>query len=432
LSNKKRNITISRSIWKKAEKIIPAGTQTFSKGPTQYVEGVAPVYLEKGKGSKVWDVDGNEYIDYSSALGPVTLGYCYPEVDRAIRKQLKNGITFSLMHPLEVEVSEMLIDTIPCAEMVRFGKNGSDATSGAVRLARAYTGRDKIVCSGYHGWQDWYIGTTTRDKGVPGAVKNLTLTFNYNDIESLEKVFSENPGQIAATIMEPIAIEEPRDDFLNKVKALTHKNGALLIFDEVVTGFRLAMGGAEEYYGVIPDIACFGKGMANGMPISAIVGRKEVMKELGEVFYSFTFGGEALSLAAAKATINVMKEKKVIAHFRKQGKKLKDGYNSIAKNLGLEENTGCKGLDAHSAMFFKDKAGVDSLIVKSLFQQEVLKKGILTLGVHNLSYSHTDKDVLKTLGVYENALKVVKKALEKGEVESFLEGKPIRPIFKRW
>jgi len=421
----------SRMLWERARGLIPAGTQTFSKGPTQFVEGVAPIYLERGKGSHVWDVDGNEYIDYSSALGPVTLGYCYPEVDRAIREQLKKGITFSLMHPLEVEVSELLSEIIPCAEMVRFGKNGSDATSGAVRLARAYTGKDIIVCSGYHGWQDWYIGTTTRDKGVPESVKKLTKSFTYNDIESLKKIFAENPNQIACVIMEPIAIEEPRDGFLEKVKELTHKNGALLIFDEVVTGFRLSLGGAEEFYGVVPDIACFGKGMANGMPLSAIVGKKEIMKDLEEVFFSFTFGGEALSLAAAKVTIQVMKEKNVINYFKTKGKKLKAGYNKIAKELALEKTTGCKGLGVHSLIYFKDNKGEDSVLLKSLFQQEVLKEGILTLGVHNLNYSHKDSDIKKTLRAYKKALEVVKKA-EGKKIENLLEGKPIRPIFKRW
>jgi len=242
-----RNLTKSKEYLERAKKVIPSCTQTFSKGPTQFVQGVSPIYLERGDGSHVFDVDGNEYIDYPLALGPVTLGYNYPRVNEAIIKQLKDGITFSLMHPLEVELAELLINIIPCAEMVRFGKNGSDVTSAAVRVARAYTGRDKIACCGYHGWQDWYIGTTTRSAGVPECIKKLTIPFEYNNIESLERIFSENRDEVAGVIMEPIGIVEPKNNFLEKVKEITHKNGAVLIFDEIVIGFRVSIGGAQEY-----------------------------------------------------------------------------------------------------------------------------------------------------------------------------------------
>lgn len=270
------------------------------------------MYLQSGKGSHVFDVDGNEYIDYVMALDPITLGYSYPQVNEAIIRQLERGITFSLMHPLEVELSELLIEVIPCAEMVRFGKNGSDVDSAAVRVSRAYTDREKIACCGYHGWQDWYIGTTTRDRGVPKSTKELTIPFEYNNIKSLERIFIKNKDQIAAVIMEPIIIAEPKDNFLQEVKELTHKNGAILIFDEIVTGFRLALGGAQEYFGLTPNLATFGKGIANGMPLSVIVGKREIMKEFDEVFFSFTFGGETLPLAAAIATIEEIEEKKLL------------------------------------------------------------------------------------------------------------------------
>ncbi len=425
-----RKLINSKEYWERAEKIIPAGTQTFSKGPTQFVQGIAPIYLQSGKGSHVFDVDGNEYIDYVMALGPITLGYSYPQVNEAIIRQLEQGITFSLMHPLEVELSELLVELIPCAEMVRFGKNGSDATSGAVRVARAYTGREKIACCGYHGWQDWYVGTTTRDKGVPKSTKELTIPFEYNNIESLESIFAQNQGQIAAVIMEPIIIEEPKDDFLQKVKELAHKNGAILIFDEIVTGFRLALGGAQEYYGVTPDLVAFGKGMANGMPISAIAGRREIMKEFEEIFYSFTFGGEALSLAAAIATIEEIKERNVIEHFRKQGEKLKYGYNELAQSFGLSGYTQCIGVPEHSAFYFMDVEGNDSLEMKSLFQQEVIKRGILTIGVHLLCLSHSDEDVEKTLEAYEDAMMVLRQAINENNIDKYLEGEKVKPVFR--
>jgi len=425
-----RELKKSQQYWARAQGVIPGGSQTFSKSPSQFVQGVTPVYLQKGKGSHVFDVDRNEYIDYVMALGPITLGYSYPPVNEAIVRQLEQGITFSLMHPLEVELSELLVELIPCAEMVRFGKNGSDATAGAVRAARAYTGREKIACCGYHGWQDWYIGITTRDKGIPESTKKLTIPFEYNNLESLEKIFAENKGEVAAVIMEPIAIEEPENDFLEKVKSLAHKNGAVLIFDEIVTGFRLALGGAQEYFEVTPDLAAFGKGMANGMPISAIIGKREIMKELEEVFFSFTFGGEALSLAAAFASIKEMREKDVIQHFWKQGKKLKEGYNRLAQEYELVEYTQCIGLPAHSAIYFRID-GRDSLELKSLFQQEMIKRGILTMGVHNFCFSHSDRDIEMTLEAYEDTLKILRQAINENNIEECLEGEKIKPVFRK-
>ena len=426
-----RKLTKSNEYWAQAEKIIPAGTQTFSKGPTQFVQGVAPIFLQSGKGSHVFDVDGNEYIDYLMALGPISLGYSYPRVNEAIIRQLEKGTTFSLMHPLEVELSELLIEVIPCAEMVRFGKNGSDVTSAAVRLARAYTGREKIACCGYHGWQDWYIGTTTRDKGVPHSTKELTIPFEYNSIKSLEKIFTENKGKIAAVIMEPIIIAEPEGSFLQDVKELTHKNGAVLIFDEVGIGFRLALGGAQEYFGVTPDLSTCGKAMANGMPVSAIVGKREIMKELDEVFFSFTFGGEALSLAAAIATISELKEKNVIEHYWKQGRKLKDGYNRLAQSFSLSDYTQCIGLPPRSAFYFRDAKGGDSLEMKSLFQQEVIKRGILSIGVHVMCFSHSDEDVERTLEAYEDAMSILRQAIDEDNIEKYLEGRKLQPVFRK-
>jgi len=425
-----RKLAKSNEYWARAERIIPAGTQTFSKGPTQYVQGVAPIYLQRGKGSHVVDVDGNEYIDYVMALGPVTLGYCYPRVNEAIIRQLEQGISFSQMHPLEVELSELMCGLIPCAEMVRFGKNGSDVTSAAVRVARAYTGREKIACCGYHGWQDWYIGTTTRDKGVPKSTKELTIPFEYNNIKSLERIFTENKGEIAAVIMEPINVTEPKDNFLPEVKQLTHNNKTVLVFDEIVTGFRLALGGAQEYFGVTPDLSTCGKGMANGMPLSAIVGKREIMKEFDEVFFSFTFGGETLSLAAAIATIQEMREKNVIEHVTKQGEKLKYGYNELAQSFGLLNYTQCIGLPGHSAFHFRDREGNDSLEMKSLFQQEVIKRGILTIGVHLLSFSHNDEDVEKTLEAYRDAMGILRRAIDEGDIEKYLEGTKVKPVIR--
>jgi glutamate-1-semialdehyde-2,1-aminomutase len=424
-----RKLVKSNEYLRRAEKIIPCITQTLSKGPTQYVQGVAPIYLERGKGCHVWDVDGNEYIDYVMALGPVILGYAYPRINEAITKQLKKGVSFSMMHPLEVELAELLTEIIPCAEMVRFSKNGADATTAAVRVSRAYTGREKIAQCGYHGWLDWSVCTTTRNKGVPKQTKNLTLTFKYNQIETLEKVFAENKNEIAAVITEPIGIEEPKNDFLKRVEELTHENEALLIFDEIVTGFRMALGGAQQYFGVIPDLACFGKAMANGMPLSALVGKKEVMKELEDVFFSLTFGGEALSLAASLETINEIRERNVIKHIWEQGNKLKESYNKLAKEFGISGYTKCVGWGPRTVIQFVDENGKDWLELKSLFQQEIIKRGILWM-YHLLSYSHSNEDIKETLEAYVDALTILKKAIGEGNVEKYLKGKKVQPVFR--
>ena len=425
-----RSLARSREYLARARKVIPSCTQTFSKGYTQFVQGVAPLFLERGRGSHVWDVDGNEYVDYLMALGPIVLGYDDPDVTAAVQRQLADGVTFSLPHPLEVEVAEMLAKVVPCAEMVRFGKNGSDATSGAVRAARAYSGRDVIACCGYHGWGDWYIGTTTRRSGVPTAVCELTRTFTYNDIGSLERLFAEYRGRIAAVIMEPVGVVEPSPDFLQRVAAVTHANGAVLIFDEIVTGFRLALGGAQERFGVTPDLACFGKAMANGFPLSTVVGRREIMEVFDEIFFSFTFGGEALSLAAARATIAKLREKNVIEHLWRQGTALQNGYNAFARECGLDGRTQCIGFPPRTVLVFKDRAGADSLAMKSLFQQEMIKRGILTAGGFTLCYAHSDEDARRTLEACRDALTLLARAVAEDRVEAALEGPVIQPVFR--
>jgi glutamate-1-semialdehyde aminotransferase len=425
-----RSLARSQAYFARAQRVIPSCTQTFSKGPTQFVQGVAPVFLARGRGSHVWDVDGHEYIDYPMALGPLILGYGDPDVTAAVQAQVADGVTFSLAHPLEVEVAERLTEVIPCAEMVRFGKNGSDATAGAVRAARAVTGRDVIACCGYHGWQDWYVGTTTRARGVPAEVRGLTRTFAYNDLASLEKLFAELPGRIAGVVMEPVGVVEPRDGFLERVAALARAEGVVLIFDEIVTGFRVALGGAQERYGVVPDLACFGKAMANGYPVSAVVGRRELMAVFDEIFFSFTFGGEAVSLAAARATIDKLRREPVLPHVWRQGAALRDGYNALAAAAGLGDVTRCIGLPPRTVLTFADAAGAPALAVKSLYQQEMIKRGILTAGGFNPSYAHTDDDVSRTLDACREALALVAGAVADRRVEACLEGPAIQPVFR--
>jgi glutamate-1-semialdehyde aminotransferase len=427
LNNDYPVIEKSEELYQRSLGLIPSNTQTLAKGPTQYVNGMAPKYLVKGKGSHVWDVDDNEYIDYNMGIGPLSLGYAYPRVDEAVKKQLEDGITFSLVHPLEVEVAEIIRDIIPNADMVRYSKTGADVTSAAVRLARAYTGKNKILCCGYHGWHDWYVSVTARRNGIPEAVQAITYTFDYNNIDSLKDSIDDDT---AAVILEPVVFQEPKDNFLHKVADLCKENSVILIFDELWTGFRMALGGAQEYFGITPDLATYSKAVANGMPISILTGKKEIMQLADEdIFFYTTFGGEALSLAAVKATIAEMKEKNVQAYLVKQGAKLKDGYNKIAEELGLDY-TKASGYNWRSIITFDAKAG-DPLILKSLVQQEMIKRGILWGGFHNMSFSHTDEDIDYTLKAYEQVLPILKKAVDDGNASELLRGKPVQPVFRK-
>jgi glutamate-1-semialdehyde aminotransferase len=421
------SITKSDEYYKVALELIPSQTQTLAKGTGQNIKGVAPKYLQRGKGSHVWDVDGNEFIDYTMGVGPLSLGYAYDVVDEAIKAQLKDGITFSLTHPLEVEVAELINKVVPNAESIRYSRGGADVVSGAVRVARAYTGRNKVLCCGYHGWHDWYIAVTDRNKGIPQAIQDLTFTFSYNDIQSVIDSIDEDT---ACVVLEPYVFEEPKNDFLQKLRDVCTKNGTLLVFDEMWSGFRIALGGAQEYFGVKADLACFSKAVANGMPLSVLTGKKEIMSVLEkDVFFFNTFGGEALSLAAAKATINEMIEKNVPAQLAKQGNKLKVGYNKIAEELGMNY-TKCTGFDCRTIITFDSSAG-NPLEMKSLVQQEMIKRGILWGGFHNMSFSHFDSDIEYTLTAYKEVLPILKKAVDENSVKGYLRGEPVEPVFRK-
>jgi glutamate-1-semialdehyde 2,1-aminomutase/spore coat polysaccharide biosynthesis protein SpsF len=417
--------------WKaRSEKVIPGVAQTFSKGPSQYVQGVSPVFLRRGQGCRVWDVDGNEYIDYVQGLLPNILGYAHPEVNAAYTAQLAEGHSFSLPHPLEVELAERLTRLIPCAEMVRFGKNGSDATSGAVRIARAFTGRDRVACCGYHGWQDWYIGSTTRNAGVPQAVRDLTHPFPYNDLNRLAQVLDEHPGEFAAVILEPVNFTEPAPGFLQGVKDLAHKHGALLIFDEICSGFHFGLGGAQKKFGVTPDLACFGKAMGNGFPIACVCGRADVMKLFEEAFVSFTFAGEVAAMAAALKVLDILEATDALQRMEAYGRTLQEGFNALARLAGLESRLQCVGWPQWSLLRFKDAEGKDSLLVRSLYQQEVVKRGVLQLVTHNMTAAHDAAATDQTLEVYAAVMKTLAGWHSDPDPARFLEGPMIQPVFR--
>ncbi len=422
-----RPLCNSLALWERAQRVIPCGTQTLSKAPSQFIYGVYPIYIARGLGSRVFDVDGNSYIDYPMGLGAILLGHAYPPVVDAICTQASRGSVFTLMHPLEVELAECLCDIIPCAEMVRFAKNGSDVTAAAVRLARAVTGREKVAYCGYHGWQDWYAITTMMKDGVPAALGELALPFRYNQIETLQAIFEENRGEVAAVIFEQGG-EEPRDGFLQKVAELARSEGALLIWDEIVTGFRYALGGAQQYYGVTPDLACFGKGLANGMPLAALVGRRDLMKEFDRVFFSMTFGGESVSLAAALATLGEIRSRDVIKYLWQLGAYWKQGFERLMQ--GTSVPVSLSGVAPRTGFVFGSACGYEPREIRSLFLQECVKRGVLFGVPIFISFSHSPQDVELTLEVVSQALAVVERAMKAGDLHSRMEGEMAGEVFR--
>lgn len=418
-------------IWlKKALEVIPLGTQTFSKSYTQFPYGVSPYFIEKGEGAYVWDVDGNKYLDAINGLLAVSVGYCDDSVDMAVKTQLKKGVSFSLSTCLEEQLARKLIKHIPSAEMVRFGKNGTDATSGAIRVARAYTKKDHVLVCGYHGWQDWYIGSTTKDLGVPKSTKDLTHVFEYNNIDSLRLLLENYNGQVAAVIMEPMNVFYPKLGFLEQCKTLTHQNHALFIFDETITGFRFDLGGAQKYFGITPDFSTFGKGMGNGYPISALVGKKEYMSLISEVFLSSTFGGEALSLAASIAVIEKFEQENGIEHIANIGDKIIKNTNNLIAEFSLEKVVSVKGHPSWSFLVMEDTENYSLWDIKTLWMQECLKRGFLSFGTHNISLAYTDIEVELIQQIYKEVFPILKAAIEEINLYDKIDCKPLRPLFK--
>ena len=428
-----KQYTKSQELLARARKVTPLGSQTYSKSVRYFCEGAAPAFLARGQGSHVWDVDGNEFVDFMCALGPVTVGYNDPQVNAAVMAQLKNGISFSMATELEVELAEALTRIVPCAEMVRFVKNGSDATSSAIRLARAFTGRDLVAVCGYHGMQDWYIASTTNRRGIPAAVCELTKTFAYNDPASLQNLLAAYPGQFAAVILEPIQADGPQDGYLAAVKEMTQAAGALLIFDEVVSGFRYALGGASELYQVTPDLAAFGKGMGNGLPISAVAGRADVMELIGTqgVFISTTFGGETLSMAGTLATLEILSQPGVYPRIWALGERLLAGIGQAIEKHGVGEVVKVSGLAPHGGVGFEGKGSLDYLDILSVYQQRMVEQGILTTGINNISVAHNEADIDQFIAAADAAFADIRRALDADSLDGILLACKVNPIFKR-
>jgi glutamate-1-semialdehyde aminotransferase len=425
-----RNLSQSAQLLERARGLIPAWTQTLSKNPTQWVRGVAPAYVRRAEGAYVWDVDGNRYTDYPMGLGPVILGHAHPAVNEAIAAQLADGITYTLPHPIELDVAERIAARVPGAERVRFGKTGSDVNTAAVRLARAVTGRDGILACGYHGWHDWYVATTSRSAGVPDAVAGLTDTFAYNDLASLDEALARQDGGTALVILEPSGADLPAPGFLEGVVERAHAAGALVCFDEIITGFRLARGGAQERYGVRADVATFGKALGNGMPISAIAGRAEHMDVLEDVFFSGTHGGEVLSLAAARATLDELEGPGVYETLFGRGERLRAGIQAAIDSSGTGEVVTIGGEAPRTVVQIDEPQPSDAgLLAKSVVQQELIKRGVLFNGSNFICLAHSDEDIDTTAAAWGAALGRLADGLG-GRLEDLLEGEPLQNAFR--
>ena len=424
------NISNSNSLKEKGKTLLPSLAQTFSKSPSSFVEGVYPVYADHGEGCYIFDVDKNRYIDYLMALGPIVLGYNYESVNKAIIQQLQKGSLFSLPHKYEINAAEQLQKIIPCAEMTRFCKTGSDSVTAAVRASRAITKRDMILYCGSGGvWDDWFTIATTRNEGIPNFNKELLKIFQYNNISELEQIFDENNDNIAAVIIEPTVYEQPKNNFLEKVKKITHQNDSLLVFDEILTGFRISNGGGQEYFGVTPDMATYAKGIANGMPLAAVVGKSEYMQIFDKVFVSTTYGGETLSLAACVATIKEFQEKNVCRHMWQISEMFREGYNKIAKENELDSE--CIGYYPRLKIIIRDEKGDESILLKSFFLQELIEKGIfMHPNTVLFSFSHSKENIEYTLKCINDVLHNLKKEMNDGTIKDSIKGEIPKEVIR--
>ena len=429
--------TKSKKLRQKSHGIIPGGCHTYAKGDDQYPE-LSPNFIVRGKGCHVWDVDGNEFIEYGMGLRSVTLGHAFEPVIEAAYAQMRLGNNFVRPGTIEIECAEAFLDMAPGAEMVKFGKNGSDATSAAVKLARAYTGRDMVaICSDhpFFSVEDWFIGTTAMSAGVPKAVRDLTVGFHYNDLTSVEDLFAQHPDQIACLILEPEKDVPPDKGFLQSLKALCEKNGAVLIFDEMICGFRWHNGGGQAFHGVVPHLSAFGKAMGNGFSVSALAGIREIMG-LGGIYHdrervfllSLTHGAENPNLAAALKVMEIYKEAPVVEALWRQGERLRAGIQKAIRGFGLDDFFILIGRPCCLVFGTRDADKRPSQPFRTLFLQEIIKRGILAPSLI-VSYSHTDEDIERTVDAFHEALKVYRDALEMG-VGKFLVGLPVKPVFR--
>lgn len=429
----------SREMRAELNRLVPGGAHTYAKGDDQYPEHLAPL-LRSGNGCHVTDVDGNTYVEYGMGLRSVTLGHADERVLSAVRDQLGDGANFARPSELELLTAQDFLEMVPTADMVKFTKNGSDATSAAVRLARAATGRDLVaICADqpFFSTDDWFIGTTHMNAGIPKVITDLTVSFRYNDVGSVRELFERHPGQIACVILEAISVAcEPEDSFLPALRRLCDEHGVVLIFDEMITGFRYANGGAQSIVGVTPDLSSFGKALGNGFAISALAGKRELM-ELGgfpppdrdRVFLlSTTHGAEGHALAAARAVIAAYQRDDVVAIMATQGAALMSGLRGLISTHGLEEYVTLTGRGCNFVYGTRDAHGNASQPYRTLFLQELLSRSIIAPSFV-ISAAHTDADIAQTLEAVDGALTIYTRALTDG-IENYLHSRSVKPTFR--
>lgn len=429
----------SNALRERFHRLIPGGAHTYAKADDQYPEGMAPI-IERGLGCRVWDVDGNEFIEYGAGLRAVSLGHAYPPVVAAARRELERGSNFVRPARIELECAEALLERLPNAEMVKFCKDGSDATSGALKLARAHTGRDLVAICGSHPFfsvDDWFIGASGMPGGIPQATRDLTVKFTYNDLASLESLFDAHPGKIAAVILEAEKETAPAPGFLEGVRALCDRHGSVFVLDEMITGFRWHDGGAQAYYGIRPDLSTFGKALGNGFSVSALVGKRDLMQlggfdhERERVFLlSTTHGAETHGLAAALATMKVYREQPVVQTLWARGERLAEGLRRAAESAGVAQQVPILGKPCCLVFGSRDGAGQPSQPFRTLLMQEIIRRGVLATSLV-VNYSHTERDIDLTIDAFAEAFVVYRKALDEG-IEKYLCGRPVKPAIRRF
>lgn len=438
-----RHVEKSYDLYRKANELIPGGTQLLSRRPTRYANGVSPVYAARAKGARIWDVDGNEYIDWVSGIGAIILGYCDPVVDDAVREQIGKGVATSINSELELELAEELCRTIPCAEMVRYAKCGGEACAIAVRIARGVTGRDKVLFCGYHGWHDWYLAANLVAEeslnshlfpgiepiGVPKALAGTALPFPFGDLAALGQLLDDHKGEVAAIIMEPLRSERPAEGYLAGIRKLCDEHGVVLIFDEVSSGFRFGMQAAQGFVGVTPDMAVFAKSMSNGYPMGAVVGRRSVMEPAARMFISSTYWSDPIGMVAALTTIRELRRRSVAESLWKFGEELRSRINGIANDAGLDVT--CSGLAVHPHLEFRSATADQKSILATLFIQEMAKRGSHGYASFYLNAAQGAAELEQTATAAREVFAIQRRALDSGNAESFLECPRQQDAFRR-
>ncbi|MGH8516820.1 MAG: glutamate-1-semialdehyde 2,1-aminomutase [Panacagrimonas sp.] len=427
------------SLRARMNELIPGGCHTYAKGDDQFPVN-APAFIDRGDGCHSWDPSGRRFLEFGMGLRAVTLGHAFKPVVEAVRQSLDLGTNFSRPSRLELECAETFLGIVRTAEMVKFCKDGSHAVDGAIRLARAHTGRDCVAVCADHPFfstSDWFIGTTQMNSGIPQATRQLAIPFKYNDSDSLRSVFEQHPGRIACVIMEPARIDEPSPGYLERVKGLCHAGGALLVFDEMITGFRWNLRGAQYEYGVTPDLSTFGKAMANGFSVSALAGRRDVMRLGGNAhdrervfLLSTTHGAETHQLAAAIATMRFYESHPVIETLAARGARLRVGVERAIRDAGVEGHVGLISRDCNLLYFTRGPDMQPSQDFRTLLLQELIRGDVIAPSFV-VSYSHSEEDIDRAIDVTASALRVYRRALDEG-IAKHLEGRPVKPVFRRF